>query len=129
VIGAEVEIHGSFLTGNPLPAIDDFVTDVTWVVGAQGLADWHQKLDQRLQDPTPYYETQLMVERQTPEIVWAHDRGVIYGPWLEGTSSRNRTTKFKGYTSKRQTEQELQRKVPVIVQPYVEQLIRRLDGA
>jgi hypothetical protein len=129
VIGAEVEIHGSFLTGNPLPAVDDFITDVTWVVGAQGLADWHQKLDQRLQDPTPYYETQLMVERQTPEIVWAHDRGVIYGPWLEGTSSRNRTTKFKGYTSKRQTEQELQRKVPVIVQPYVEQLIRRLDGA
>jgi hypothetical protein len=129
MIGAEVEIHGSFLTGNPLPAVDDFITDATWAVGAQGLADWHQKLDQRLMDPTPYYETQLMVERQTPEIVWAHDRGVIYGPWLEGTSSRNRTTKFKGYTSKRQTEQELQRKVPTIVQPYVEQLIHRLDGA
>jgi hypothetical protein len=129
MISANVEIHGTFLTGNPLPMIDDFVTEATWVVGAQGLADWHQKLDQRLQDPTPFYETQLMVERQSPEIVWAHDRGIIYGPWLEGTSSRNRTTKFKGYTSKRQTEQELQRKVPTIVQPYVEQLIRRLDGA
>jgi hypothetical protein len=129
VIGAEVEIHGSFLTGNPLPAIDNFVTEVTWVVAGQGLADWHQKLNQRLKDPTPYYETQLMVERQTPEIVWAHDRGVIYGPWLEGTGSRNRTTKFKGYKSVRETTQELQRKVPTIVQPYVEQLIHRLDGA
>jgi hypothetical protein len=128
MIGASVEIHGSFLTGNPLPAIDNFITDVTWVVGAQGLADWHRKLDASLKDPTPFYETQLMVERQSPEIVWAHDRGIIYGPWLEGTSSRNRTTQFKGYKRKRETEQELQRKVPTIVQPYVEQLIRRLDG-
>jgi hypothetical protein len=129
MIEANVEIHGTFLTGNPLPMIDDFVTEATWVVAAQGLADWHQKLDARLQNPTPFYETQLMVERQTPEIVWAHDRGIVYGPWLEGTGSRNRTTQFKGYKAKRQAEQELQRKVPTIVQPYVEQLIRRLDGA
>jgi len=128
VIGATVNIHGSFLTGNPLPAIDDFITDATWAVGGQGLADWHHKLDQRLQNPTPYYETQLMLERQTPDRVVAHDRGMVYGPWLEGTGSRNRTTKFKGYKSVRETRQELGRKVPTIVQPYMEQLMRRLGG-
>lgn len=31
------------------------------------------------------------------------DGGVIYGPWLEGTSSRNETTRFKGYASFRKT--------------------------
>lgn len=129
MINVNVEIHGAFLTGNPLPAVDNFVTEATWAVGAQGLADWHHKLDQRLKDPTPFYETQLMLERQTPEIVWAHDQGIIYGPWLEGTGSRNRTTQFKGYRSVRETTQELQRKVPTVVQPYVEQLIRRLGGA
>ena len=27
------------------------------------------------------------------------DNGVVYGAWLEGTSSRNDTTRFKGYRS------------------------------
>ncbi len=38
------------------------------------------------------------------------DGGVIYGPWLEGTSSRNQTTRFKGYGQFRQTGQWLQNK-------------------
>lgn len=128
MIGGTVDISGPFLVGNPLAAVDDFVTEVAWVVGAQALADWHQKLDQRIQHPTPFYETQLMLERQSADVVWAHDQGIIYGPWLEGTSSRNRTTKFKGYKAVRETTQQLGQKVPNVVRPYMEQLIRRLGG-
>ena len=36
------------------------------------------------------------------------DGGVVYGPWLEGTSGRNRTTRFKGYSSFRRTRRWLQ---------------------
>ena len=36
----------------------------------------------------------------------------IYGPWLEGTSSRNATTRFKGYAMYRKTAQYLQSLVP-----------------
>lgn len=36
------------------------------------------------------------------------DGGVIYGPWLEGTSSRNQTTRFKGYAAFRRTGEWLQ---------------------
>ncbi len=31
------------------------------------------------------------------------DGGIVYGPWLEGTSSRNMTTRFKGYHIFRRT--------------------------
>jgi len=31
------------------------------------------------------------------------DSGIVYGPWLEGTGSRNRTTRFKGYAMWRRT--------------------------
>jgi hypothetical protein len=31
------------------------------------------------------------------------DSGIIYGPWLEGTGSRNKTTRFKGYNMWRTT--------------------------
>lgn len=44
------------------------------------------------------------------------DGGVIYGPWLEGTSSRNQTTRFKGYFSFRQTGQWMQKQVRKIGQ-------------
>lgn len=36
------------------------------------------------------------------------DNNAVYGPWLEGTGSRNDTTRFKGYASFRKTEQWLQ---------------------
>jgi len=54
----------------------------------------------------------------------------VYGPWLEGTGSRNQTTNFKGYKSARlATAALVNRRLPVLLAPYVEQLIRRLGGA
>ena len=38
-----------------------------------------------------------------------HDGNVVYGPWLEGISSRNETTRFKGYGVYRQTASHLQK--------------------
>lgn len=39
-----------------------------------------------------------------------------YGPWLEGTGSRNETTRFKGYHGFRMAAQELDR----MAEPYAE---------
>lgn len=128
MISTNIEISGAFLTGNPLAAIDDFIEDATWVVGGQGLAYWHQALDQNLVAPTPIYETKLMIERMSPFQVEAHDQEMVYGPWLEGTSARNQTTQFKGYKSARLATIALNRRIPNLLQPYVEQLIRRLGG-
>lgn len=33
--------------------------------------------------------------------------GIVYGPWLEGTGSRNETTRFKGYHAMRQTTSDI----------------------
>ena len=45
-----------------------------------------------------------------------------YGPWLEGTGSRNQTTRFKGYHSFRKAAQELsvvaQKTADRAMQPY-----------
>lgn len=47
-----------------------------------------------------------------------------YGPWLEGTGSRNETTRFKGYHGYRLTAQELdgeaQGIADEVLQPYIE---------
>lgn len=56
------------------------------------------------------------------------DNGVVYGPWLEGTSSRNQTTRFKGYASFRKTRDWLDKNVKKIIRPRVKRLVRSLGG-
>jgi hypothetical protein len=123
-----VFMKGALITGDALPVIDRFIEDAVWAVGAQALADVHLIADKSFRDPTPWYETQLMVERMAPDRVKVHDQDVVYGPWLEGVGSRNKTTQFKGYKMFRTTRQQLGRKIPRVIQPMVEQLIRRLGG-
>ncbi len=57
------------------------------------------------------------------------DGGVVYGPWLEGTSRRNQTTRFKGYASFRRTKDWLNKSaVPKIIRAHLGKLRRGLGG-
>lgn len=91
-----VEYSGPFFDGRADALAQDFAEDWEWQVGAQGLADWSANLDASIQHPTPYYETQTTVQQLNGHTE-VHDRGIVYGPWLEGLGSRNRTTRFRGY--------------------------------
>ena len=57
------------------------------------------------------------------------DGGVVYGPWLEGTSTRNATTRFRGYGSFRRTAQWLNdTRKPAVIQRWITQAITELNG-
>jgi hypothetical protein len=57
------------------------------------------------------------------------DRGVVYGPWLEGTGSRNQTTRFKGYASFRRVRDWLERTgIPKAINKYEALIAKRLSG-
>jgi hypothetical protein len=58
-----------------------------------------------------------------------HDSNVVYGPWLEGTSARNRTTRFKGYGSFRRTGQWLNHSMSRFIRQVEPQIVRELGGA
>ena len=55
--------------------------------------------------------------------------GVTWGPWLEGTSKRNDSTRFKGYHLFRKTRQELQRRAPDVGQRELDKIMPELGGA
>ena len=57
-----------------------------------------------------------------------HDSGVVYGPWLEGTSSRNLSTRFPGYSSFRKTKDYLDKLAPRILQAHVSKATKRMNG-
>jgi len=54
------------------------------------------------------------------------DSGVVYGPWLEGVSSRNQATRFKGYAIFRRTRDKLQRLSRGILEKHVRKALGRL---
>lgn len=53
----------------------------------------------------------------------------VYGPWIEGTGSRNRTTRFKGYRTFRTIGQEMRTQAGSIIAPHVRSMISELGGS
>lgn len=67
-----------------------------------------------LQHPTGRYESRIQVDRALGDRS-VTDGGIVYGPWLEGVSQRNRSTRFKGYATFRRTTAELDAQAGPIV--------------
>lgn len=122
-----IEVSGPLLQGLAPAFIAGMLDEIKYLVASQVLADWQQNMDRAFRHPTPYYETQVLVQQVREDQV-VHDRGLIYGNWLEGTSSRNRTTRFKGYGSLKRAVDSAVRKAPRIIDRVVTQTLRRMMG-
>jgi hypothetical protein len=92
-------------------------------VAAQASADLHQYMNQDFRHPTPYYETQVLLHSPHGNVWQIDDRGIIYGPWLEGTSLRNQATRFKGYHIWRRAWQSALNKAEAICQAAVTKML------
>lgn len=122
---AEVTYTGPLLTGHGQAALIAACDEAQQQVAQQGYADIMTILNREIRHPTPYYETQIIVQRMRESDV-IHDRGVIYGGWLEGVSSRNQATRFKGYAAFRRSAQKLDREAPAIVEKTLDRYLARL---
>ena len=121
-----VSMSGSLLNGRAQRAVRDALDDAQREVAAQASADVHMYMNQFFKEPTPYYETQVITERQNDDWV-VHDSGVIYGPWLNGTGSRNfPVTRFKGYPHWRWATRDTARRVRALVEPIVRRHLGKL---
>lgn len=96
--------------------------EAKWKVAERGLDLIDARLNQVLKTQTPYYRINIRPDRLGKDVL-LHDRGIVYGPWLEGVSPRNRDTRFKGYHTFRIVKNQLQREAPGIADrvltPYV----------
>lgn len=95
-----IEIHrsGPIFDGRAEVALSDYVRTTEETIANDTLAAVQERLHEVIRHPTGYYESHLNVDKSF-NAHRVNDMGVIYGPWLEGTGSRNRTTRFKGYAT------------------------------
>lgn len=94
----EVTVSGPLFQGRAPAVMARAERAVIDAIAAQVYAQVMTNLNASIRNPTPYYETQITVERLHGGKR-IHDRGIVYGPWLEGTDPRNQTTSFRGYRS------------------------------
>ena len=126
-LSLSVEIRGPLFTGAATKAAREAGDAAVDRVGAYALQEVQHNLDQSIRNPTPYYETQITFDRRGHDgIVW--DRGVVYGAWLEGVGSRNRSTRFKGYRSFRRAHHSTEREAKRLAEEEVKRFIPRMGG-
>lgn len=73
------------------------------------------RLAKVLKNPTGYYQSRITTNR-VGEAHVVTDGTVVYGPWLEGTGSRNDETRFKGYFTFRLVAQKVEAKASSIAE-------------
>lgn len=105
--------RGGMFTGKTAAALVTYSDEVGYKVATYAEDQIQQRLGQVLQHPTGYYQSRVTVDRAGTGYR-VSDGGVVYGPWLEGTGSRNQTTSFKGYQTFRRTKALVDRKAPGI---------------
>lgn len=109
---------GPIVDGTAADRVDDVVPRVVEEVADHGVNLIRHRLKEVLKHPTGYYESRIQTDRAAESMVITDGR-VVYGPWLEGVSSRNKRSRFKGYATFRRTAKELDHDAERIAEPYI----------
>lgn len=121
----DARMRGAIVEGRAPAHIRRAVDNIEHEVARYGKDQVQQRLNQVLRTQTPYYRTRIAAVKTGGR--WeVTDQGVLYGPWLEGTGSRNRTTRFKGYFTFRWVKQQVDRNAQRIAERVLRPFLRGL---
>lgn len=126
-IGLTVDLNGPFFDRAVREGvIRRFLDETKRAVATQGVNELHSAM-RVFKHPTGSYRAHITERAARSDNRIITDQGIIYGPWLEGTSSRNRSSRFKGYRLFRKTRLRLRKKVTPIAQAKLDKYIGRLQ--
>lgn len=127
-IRTDIGTHGPWFNGEAQRAITAYCDSTRDVLANYAENLVHSELHQVLQHPTGYYEAHIRTEQQSFEAKSVNDMGVIYGPWLEGTGSRNYPrTRFRGYATFRRVTQKVNKDAKRIAKSNLSRFIGRMQ--
>ena len=105
----DTDVSGPLFTGQAHSVIDSMMNEAQAVVGQIVVNEIKSILAANVKKSTGFYENHIVTNRSTTGVT-IHETGeaLIYGPWLEGVSRRNRSTRFRGYGAFRRAALKLQ---------------------
>ena len=130
-VTAQANVTGPLASGEAERALQDWAVSTARALadaGVQALQAWPMDKTGRAHGG---FQNSLHAITKGPEatIPGPMIRGVTWAPWLEGTSKRNSSTKFKGYHLFRKTATDLQQRAPQIGQEELDKIMPRLGGS
>jgi len=131
-IKVDCRVSGPLASGEADRAAQDWATNTTQAIADQGveLLRTFPGMD-RTGRARGGFQQLLRVKRISPtetRIPGPQQRGVAWSPWLEGTSSRNDSTGFKGYHLFRKTRATLAKMAPGIADEELDKVLPRMGG-
>lgn len=128
-----VQISGPLLDGRGPQILDGWMDANMGLIANLAEDAVKAELDVYLKNPTGFYKSQIQaVQRRNPAAkfdVVVHDSGVVYGPWLAGTGSRNfPVTRFRGYPHWRRAAERISQLARQTTVGTLPQLVRKLGG-
>ena len=135
-----VDLSGPFFTHGPKPVIDSLHDAIEEVVlrGEAEARDMAQPRPGGVFHGRPYaaahgyfqtghYNRSIHGKTSASLNGTISDSNVVYGPWLEGVSSRNESTRFKGYGIFRKTRDKLQGMAHDIMEKHVKKGVGKIN--
>lgn len=126
-----IHISGPLFDGVAKKDLREATLQVQKEVADYALFQWQMNLEGSLQNPTGRYQSQLNVLRRSADLV-VNDgypgSGLLYGPWLEGVGTRNKTNRFKGYFALRRAANSVAQKTSAIAQPIIDKFLIKAGG-
>jgi hypothetical protein len=130
-VRVDCRVSGPLANGDAEKAAEDWAKNTTQALADKGveiLRSWPMNKTGRAHGA---FENALKTERISPtetRIPGPMERGVVWSPWLEGTTKRNDSTGFKGYGLFRRTRLQLQKMAPQVAQAELEKALPRMGG-
>jgi hypothetical protein len=126
--GFKVKLSGPVVEGRAVPVVHAMAEAALVELADYTRFEVLMQLDRVLQHPTGYYESQVRPQRVAVDTYSVNDSNVIYGPWLEGISSRNRARPgFPGYHTFRTVRGRMAQKADQVAEAAVQRMIGELE--
>lgn len=122
-----VTMSGPLFDGRAQRAMRDITGDIVERLAIEGERRWLSGLNATLRKPTGAYIARID-HQSSATRARVHDNRGIYGPWLEGTGSRNATTRFKGYANARKATQQLDAGAAALAEQVIREHLSELGG-
>lgn len=122
MINISVQVDGALFNGVLRHALAEAIDETKQEIAEVGANHLRDDLGvPPFKNPTGFYRSNVTQKKLGESwVVW--DSGVVYGPWLAGTGSRNATSRFKGYAHWRRGVQYLNK----VAKPTAEKIINRV---
>lgn len=124
-VQVQMNVSGPLFDGRAEAAIDDFLDAAKSTVADVAVIELRTLGMSQYDHPTGFYVSTIHVERVMEDYVITDN--AVYGDWLEGVSSRNAATRFKGYKTFRLITQRLKRDAVVIAEATIRRFISRMN--